>query len=69
VEEERLVQWMSGLVGSTTFTAGEVEVGSRSREVIEMGWARTEVGTEITDYKPTSFCKPVAHRRTSRDAG
>jgi hypothetical protein len=32
---------MSGLVGSTTFTAGEVEVGPR--EVIEMSWARTEV--------------------------
>ena len=43
--------------------AGEVEVGSR--EVIEMGWARTEVETEITDYKPAS-CKPVAPRRTSR---
>jgi len=66
VEEERLVRKMSGLVGSTTFTAGEVEVGSRSREVIEMGWARTEVETEINDFNPTSFCKPIAPRRTSR---
>jgi hypothetical protein len=51
---------------STTLAAGEVEVGSRSREVIEMGWARTEVEKEITDYKPTSPFKPVAPRRTSR---
>jgi hypothetical protein len=25
-----------------------------------MGWARMELETEITDYKPTSCCKPVA---------
>ncbi|MDP8926507.1 MAG: hypothetical protein M3M97_06285 [Actinomycetota bacterium] len=35
---------MSGLVGSTALTAGEVEVGSRSREVIEMGRGEDEVG-------------------------
>ena len=41
-------------------TAGEAKIGSRSRKVIEMDWARTEVETEITDYKPTSPCKPLA---------
>jgi hypothetical protein len=25
-----------------------------------MGWARMKLETEITDYKPTSCCKPVA---------
>ena len=51
VEEEKLMQWLGGLVESEPLTTGEVGVGSRSREVIEVGRARMEVESEITGYR------------------